>query len=58
MSNKTVKELKSTAKEMGLKGYSKLRKVELIKMIDDHTHNESVNKLKSNIIVTGFVPRL
>ena len=36
MSNKTVKELKYTAKELGLKGYSKLRKFELIKMIEDY----------------------
>ena len=56
MSNKTVKELKSTAKEMGLKGYSKLRKVELIKMIDDHTHNESVNNLKSSAKKIGSKP--
>ena len=47
MSNKTVKELKSTAKELGLKGYSKLRKIELIKMIEDYKHNESANKLRS-----------
>ena len=47
MSNKTVKELKSTAKELGLKGYSKLRKFELTKMIEDYKHNESVNKLRS-----------
>ena len=47
MSNKTVKELKSTAKESGLKGYSKLRKFELIKMIEDYKHNESANKLRS-----------
>ena len=47
MSNKTVKELKSTAKELGLKGYSKLRKFELIKMIEDYKHNESANKLRS-----------
>ena len=47
MSNKTVKELKSTAKELGLKGYSKLRKFELIKMIEDYKHNESTNKLRS-----------
>ena len=47
MSNKTVKELKYTAKELGLKGYSKLRKFELIKMIEDYKHNESTNKLRS-----------
>ena len=47
MSNKTVKELKYTAKELGLKGYSKLRKFELIKMIEDYKHNESPNKLRS-----------
>ena len=47
MSNKTVKELKSTAKELGLKGYSKLRKFELIKMIEDYKHNESANNLRS-----------
>ena len=47
MSNKTVKELKYTAKELGLKGYSKLRKFELIKMIEDYKHNESKNKLRS-----------
>ena len=47
MSNKTVKELKSTAKELGLKGYRKLRKIELIKMIEDYNHNESANKLRS-----------
>ena len=47
MSNKTVKELKFTAKELGLKGYSKLRKFELIKMIEDYKHNESTNKLRS-----------
>ena len=47
MSNKTVKELKSTAKELGLKGYSKLKRFELIKMIEDYKHNESANKLRS-----------
>ena len=47
MSNKTVKELKYNAKELGLKGYSKLRKFELIKMIEDYKHNESTNKLRS-----------
>ena len=44
MSNKTVKELKYTTKELG---YSKLRKFELIKMIEDYKHNESTNKLRS-----------
>ena len=43
MSSKTVKELKYTAKELGLKGYSKLRKLELIKMIEDYKHNESTS---------------
>ena len=47
MSNKTVKELKYTAKELGLKGYSKLRKFELIKVIEDYKHNESTYKLRS-----------
>ena len=47
MSNKTVKELKYTAKEIGLKGYSKLRKFELIQMIEDYKHNESTNKSRS-----------
>ena len=44
MSNKTVKELKYISKELSLKGYSKLRKFELIKMIEDYKHNESKNK--------------
>ena len=39
--------MKSTAKELGLKGYSKLRKFELIKMIEDYKHNESANKFRS-----------
>ena len=39
--------MKYTAKELGLKGYSKLRKFELIKMIEDYKHNESKNKLRS-----------
>ena len=39
--------MKSTAKELGLKGYSKLRKFELIKMIENYKHNESTNKLRS-----------
>ena len=32
MQNKTVKELKSLAKDLGLRGYSQLRKAELIQM--------------------------
>ena len=45
MQNKTVKELKFLAKEMGLKGYSGLRKAGLIQKIEDHRRNSSSNIL-------------
>lgn len=39
----TVKELKEKAKQMGLGGYSKLRKAELEKFIEDNTlHNSEI----------------
>ena len=47
MTNKTVKKLKPIAKRLVLKGYSKLTKAELIKLLEAHTHNESANKLRS-----------
>lgn len=34
--DRTVAELRERAKELGLSGYSKLRKAELIEMIRDH----------------------
>ena len=47
MTNKTVKKLKPIAKRSILKGYSKLTKAELIKLLEAHTHNESTNTLSS-----------
>ncbi len=39
----TVKELREEAKRIGLKGYSKLRKAELEKFIEDNTlHNSEI----------------
>ena len=57
MSNKTVKELKYTAKELGLKGYSKLRKFELIKMIEDYIKNNDC-KINSSSIMEDPVPEI
>ena len=36
MDKKTVRELRAIARELGLKGYSRLRKAELIKLITDN----------------------
>ena len=35
MESKTVKQLRKIAKEMGLKGYSRLKKVDLIEFIEE-----------------------
>ena len=52
MPYKTVKELKSIAKELGLKGYSNLRRAEPIQMIEDHRRNSS------SMIMGETVPEL
>ena len=52
MQNKTVKELKFLAKDLGLSRYSQLRKAELIQMIEDHQRNSS------SIIMDEIVPEI
>ena len=46
----TVKELKAEAKALGLKGYSKLRKAELIKAIEK-AKSKSKSKSKSKLLI-------
>lgn len=41
MNSKTVKQLKAIAKAAGLKGYSKLRKAELIELLTQHQQENS-----------------
>lgn len=41
MNTKTVKQLKTIAKSAGLKGYSKLRKAELIELLTQHQQKNS-----------------
>ena len=56
MQNKTVKELKFLAKDLGLSRYSRLRKAELIQMIEDHRRNSSSNILdETNVPILGPV---
>ena len=56
MQNKTVKKLKFLAKDLGLSRYSRLRKAELIQMIEDHRRNSSSNILdETNVPILGPV---
>ena len=60
MENKKVKELKLIAKQYGLHRYSKLRKAELIHLIQEHERKqeELTRKVNSSIILDEAVPEI
>ena len=59
LENKKVKDLKLIAKQFSLHGYSKLRKAELIHVINEHVRKqESTRKVNSSSILDEAVPEI
>ena len=59
MEKKKVKDLKLIAKQFSLHGYSKLRKAELIHVINEHVRKqESTRKVNSSSILDEAVPEI
>lgn len=53
LKEKTVPQLQALAKEKGLKGYSKLKKIELIAFITKNVKKEPISKRQTHLSVTS-----